>query len=494
MRNLIESMSIRRRYIFILVGFSLILTLPGGLLSWKITQGALERELDEKLVWVAGVAEAVGLDTEFLPLIRGPADSTALAYTSTRAQLDALLEYVDEAHLFRADGSIIVSTRGHDVLPIGSPFHEMEAYRPEVDQAWSDGQATSVLFQGSDGRAYKYGFKRLGDSGSMLAVLMQADFLQPLVRLRTSLLGGAVLSALLAGLLGGLLATNIVNPVERLARVALRIQRGRWDQPVETDRSDELGRLARAMERMRVGIVNRDEQLRLMLAQVAHEIRNPLGGLELFASAALESEDPEERRRLLTRVRREVEELNGIINEFLTFARPLNAETRIHDIRGPLREATELAETQLRDQGGELEVVLPEAPLLARADPDHVKRVALNLLQNAGQAGKRVRLGAWWRNGEVVVSVSDDGPGVPRELRDRIFDPFVTDKQQGAGLGLAIVKRVLESNGARVALLDPEAEPDPDDPDPPIGEGAEFRVYFPGADDFPADPDEVDGG
>ena len=65
------------------------------------------------------------------------------------------------------------------------------------------------------------------------------------------------------------------------------------DEPVREERGGELGRLSRAMERMREGILHRDEQLRLMLAQVAHEIRNPLGGLELFASAAAETGDAE---------------------------------------------------------------------------------------------------------------------------------------------------------------------------------------------------------
>ena len=124
---------------------------------------------------------------------------------------------------------------------------------------------------------------------------------------------------------------------------------------------------------------------------------------------------------------------------------------------------------------------------MARADPDDVKRAILNLLQNAGQAGRRVWMDAWWRNGEAVVSVRDDGPGVSEDVRDRIFDAFVTDKEQGAGLGLAIVKRVVETNGARVVLVVPEEEEDSDDPVEPEAQGAEFRVYFQGSEDLPVE-------
>ncbi len=482
-------MSLRRKYVLILVGFSLVLTVAGGWMAWRLASGALESELDEKLVWVAGAAAEVGLRGEdVLALQEG--DENTLLYTSNRARLARLLRYVDEAHLFRQGNTLLVTTDSPLDSPVGTPLRWLDAYSPQLETAWDVGESVTPLFRGEDGRFYKYGFKRLEESDAMLAVLMQADYLEPLDRFRRTLILGSIGAALLAGLLAGLLATNIVRPLERLSRAALRIQRGRWQKPVNVERGDELGRLSRAMERMRTGIVQREEHLRLMLAQVAHEIRNPLGGLELFATAALETSDREERAALLTRVRREVEALNEIINDFLSFARPRQPELQLHDLRAPLREAVELMEGQCRKDGGQIYVNLPDEPLLARADPDHVKRVVLNLLQNAGQAGRRVWLTSWWRNGEAVISVKDDGPGVEREVRDRIFEPFVTDKEQGAGLGLAIVKRLLETGGGRIVLVDPDAPPDVDQAPGPVGKGAEFRVYFQSSDDLPADGTE----
>ena len=99
----------------------------------------------------------------------------------------------------------------------------------------------------------------------------------------------------------------------------------------------------------------------------------------------------------------------------------------------------------------------------------------LNLVQNAFSVSDRVSLRGTDENGEAMLAVSDDGPGVPADQRRRIFEPFVTDKEQGAGLGLAIVKRVVEANGGRVELTSGGE-----------GEwgGAEFRVYFRGGEDF----------
>jgi signal transduction histidine kinase len=210
---------------------------------------------------------------------------------------------------------------------------------------------------------------------------------------------------------------------------------------------------------------------------VAHEIRNPLGGLELFTSAAEEAEDEAERRRLLNRVRAEIRDLNEIIDDFLTFARPLRPGPELHDIKGGVEQAAELVSMELEGRGGTLELELPEGPLLARADPEHVKRVVLNLVRNAAEAGDRVQVEASWLNGEVVVAVRDDGPGVPSELRERIFEPFVSQKEKGAGLGLAIVERVTRANGGRVELMSPD--------ETETGWGAEFRVYFTGSEELP---------
>ena len=148
------------------------------------------------------------------------------------------------------------------------------------------------------------------------------------------------------------------------------------------------------------------------------------------------------------------------------------------DVRSPIREAVELVEAEMNDRGGRLDLVLPDTPLMALVSDEHVKRATLNLLRNAAQASQHVRLNARIEHAEVVIAVSDDGPGVADHLRSRVFDPFVTDKEQGAGLGLAIVKKVAEANGGRVELADSSEANG--------GRGAEFRLYFGSLEDPPS--------
>ena len=493
-------MPLRRLYVLVLVGFAVIVTAASSGIALSVTSRALEDELDAKLLVAAGVAAETGFEARDLVLL-GPGDEGNPFWRGAYDRLRSLVErgIVDAAWIIRREGSpsleastvrggergidqspaytAIVSTESADSVPIiGSQILIFSVYGPELNQLWEEGSATTPLFEGVEGRSYKYGFARLEDSDVALAVLMSADYLAPLARLQRSVLIGSGLAIVLSVLVAVALAGSIAKPLERLSRVALRIQRGRINRPVALEAGVEIGRLARAMERMRQGIIRRDEYLRLMLAQVAHEIRNPLGGLKLFAAIAAESTDPEERARLFRKIQAEVDALNRIITDFLMYARPRAAELKLHDIRAPLREAAELVATQLASAGGGLEIELPDTELEAVADPGQVKRMVLNLLRNAADAGDRVWLKGEWRNGEVVISVRDNGPGVAESMRARIFEPFVTSKEKGAGLGLAIVGGVARANDARVELVSHDGS---------AGNGAEFRLYLPGSEEFP---------
>ncbi|NCG31499.1 MAG: HAMP domain-containing protein [Proteobacteria bacterium] len=469
-------MSLRRRFVLTFVAFVVLLITAGSYMAWREATRALEAELDEKAAWVARAAVATGLQASAVVGLRPGFEYTS-QWTSYHARLKELQFVVREAYILRNDNTAVVTSFPAESIPIGMPLPDFDLFEALLDEARVVGYSASESFTGLDERFYKWGFASLEDNQTVLAVLMPADYEVPLERLGRNLIFGALAATLLAALLAGVLATSVVRPLERLSRVAIRIQRGRMVEPVADEGGHEVGRLSRAMERMRLAILERDEQLRLMLAQVAHEIRNPLGGLELFASAAAETEDAEERGRLLSRVRQEVSALNGIISDFLAFARPLAPSREATDVRLPILGAIELVEAELLERGGTLDVHMSDTALMARVSGDHVKRAALNLLRNASQAGDHVVLEAGVTNGEFVLSVSDDGPGVAQELRGRVFDPFVTDKEQGAGLGLAIVKKIAEAHGGRAELVDNR--------EPNGGKGAEFRVYFGSLEDPP---------
>lgn len=484
-------MRLRNRFALFFVTFAVAISACEGWLSYDASRRALEAELDRRLLDVAGVAGDLSFAIDDALLLWERGDERQPTWVHYRTLLLRLTNagYVDRADIFRWEpgdsvATVLVSVDEPNVLSIGQELSEVGAHIGKIEEAYrrDDGRATTQLFRSADGkRRFKYGFVRLGSGRAFLGVQIPADHLEPLTRLGWTVAGLSVAAAVLAALIGWRLAGGIASRLEVLSRGALRIQRGSMDRPFDLEGEDEVGRLARAMERMRTGIQRRDEQLRLMLSRVAHEIRNPLGGLELFAAEAQETEDSVARRGILDRVRKEVRGLNAIIDEFLGFARPGQTEPQLHDVRESVREAATLAEADLRKSGGRLHLDLPHRPLLAMADPLQVKRLVLNLLRNASQAGDTVWLAGGMVNGEVRIVIRDNGPGIAREIRDRIFEPFVGDKAQGAGLGLAIVKEMVEANHGRVKLAS-------------AGEGvaksrngAEFHVYLTGPEDLPDD-------
>ena len=482
-------MTLRNRFTAFFVAFAVLISALGGVLTWNAARQALEEQLDRELLSAGALAREslFRADEVLLLLEEGQVPpSVWFDYQNALRQMVAS-GVVDRADIFRwrpGDFEVraLVTPDPPDSIAILQRLSWIEPYVVSgmVQEAFETGVATTPTFS-LDGRDYRHGIVRLNSAETFLILRIPEDHLEPLRALAWTIVALSLAAAALGALIGWRLATGIVSRLEVLSRGALRIQRGMMDRPFDLDGEDEVGRLARAMERMRTGIQRRDEQLRLMLSRVAHEIRNPLAGLELFAAAAQDTDDREERHRILGRVRREVVGLNSIINEFLGFARPGRTELELHDVRDPVGDAVSLAEAEVRAKGGELHVEFPAQPLLANADPRQVKRLVLNLLRNAAQAGETIWVEGAMVNGEVRVAVRDDGPGVPREIRERIFEPFVGDKAQGAGLGLAIVKEMAEANHGRVELVGRDGGNER------IGGGAEFHVYFSGPEDLPTE-------
>lgn len=224
-----------------------------------------------------------------------------------------------------------------------------------------------------------------------------------------------------------------------------------------------------------------------MAAGLAHEIRNPLGAIGLYASLLVRDlADQSEQHRIAQRITVGVHNLESIIGDVLTFAGPAEPEKRRVRLGAIIEEA--IAQTAPQAQALEARIDIDErlSDLEAHCDAGQVERVLLNLLFNAldaaGQGG-RVWVGVGTVDpveGLVCIVVEDDGPGVPSELAHRIFNPFFTTKSYGTGLGLAIAHRIAEGHGGRIVVRRGSHG------------GAAFRLFLPAANDT-TEPDKPGG-
>ncbi len=194
-----------------------------------------------------------------------------------------------------------------------------------------------------------------------------------------------------------------------------------------------------------------------LAATVAHEIRNPLNaismGLQRVRAEFVPAGGEAEYRRVVDVVQGEVRRLNGIVESFLSLARPLALRPAVVPVAPLLREVADFIGPEAQARGVRLVTDLaPDLPA-ARLDGDHVKQVLLNLVSNALEAmpdGGTLTLGAVSRDGALVLGVEDTGPGIPAGLLPRIFEPYVTTRARGTGLGLAIARRIVEAHGGRI--------------------------------------------
>lgn len=211
-------------------------------------------------------------------------------------------------------------------------------------------------------------------------------------------------------------------------------------------------------------------------AGLAHELRNPLGvikGSAEILNKKLQPSDPVS-GELAGYISSEVNRLNTIVSRFLDFARPLRLETRSEEIVPLVERALQSAQDRWPQAKVEIEreyaAGLPKVPL----DADLCEQVLSNLVFNAYEAmtegGKlRVAVAEAESDGRrgVEIEIADSGPGVAPELRERIFNPFVTTKKGGVGLGLSIVSRIVDDHHGWIRVSSPS------------GKGACFKVFFP---------------
>jgi signal transduction histidine kinase len=203
-----------------------------------------------------------------------------------------------------------------------------------------------------------------------------------------------------------------------------------------------------------------------MAAAIAHEVKNPLAGIEVMAGI-LKRQLPESQdaQNILADIIKEAKMANVIVQEVLAFVRPIRLELENVSLADVISDAIALAENHDKRGGAQVTVDIPESLRPIQGDPHQLRQIFTNLLTNAFEAmnGRGdVSIAAVAVEGDeetgpdhgtgptVLVTVSDNGPGIPIDVKDKIFGPFFTTKPQGSGLGLAIVRKIVDAHDGRI--------------------------------------------
>jgi signal transduction histidine kinase len=317
--------------------------------------------------------------------------------------------------------------------------------------------------------------------------------------------GAVAATALLASLLlTGLATSRALRPLRRIEQTIDRIAQGNFgvddpnksayrDQPREfaavqsklnllgqqysgarQDATNLKHSLDEMVERLatQFDVASRFAAISRISGGVAHEIKNPLNAISLHLDllrTRAEISDGELTREIDV-LSKEVRRLDRVVKTFLDFSRPVEVRFAEVDLGALATEVAHLMTPQARLAGIEVQCDVPIEPALMRGDEDMLKQAVLNLVNNAMEAlrtGGRLRLSVGRMENSVTLEVSDDGPGIPAEVRDKVFQLYFTTKEKGSGIGLAMTYRAVQLHNGTVDFVSE------------ISHGTTFRFQFP---------------
>ncbi len=445
----------------------IVLGVTGLYLSWYL-RGVLEEELGAKLE-LAAASLAAQLDGELLLSLR-PGDEDSRTFRNFQKRLRENRDATGVARVSVVNRQCHFLVDSEADVPIGGNHIRLEMDKSELNRVWAGHTASSVLFKGKDDTLFKSGYAPLyGDNGIVAALVIEgsARSLEAVAKLGGFLMRLGAVGALFALILTLLFSSRLIRPINQLRRSAEIIGGGNYTTPICVKGNDELAFLAHTMEEMRKGVVKRDTQLKAMLAGVAHEIRNPLGGIELFAGLLSDELSTPEQKERAQKILNEVFNLKAIVSDFLNYATPADAQRQRCDVADLLSEIHLLMKQELERHKTVMHWHTENLAVLL--DPKHGKQIFLNLIKNSLQAVTNpgeIRVSAAQKGAQIEITISDNGGGIPEETRKRVFEPFFTTRESGTGLGLAIVRTLCEANHGSIALFSSDDH------------GSTFKLFF----------------
>jgi two-component system sensor histidine kinase ChvG len=380
-------------------------------------------------------------------------------------------------------------TRGGYLQPYADPAVDVRSAWPEAGTALAARRSIVMVREAPDLTPMISAAAPLPD-GSVLVTMTNDRAFTRLIRSERASLGFAMLIATLLSIgLSLFLARTIVSPLRQIARAAHRVRLGRAREvrvPRLPARRDEIGMLARAVSDMSQSLRTRIDNIEAFAADVTHELKNPLASLRSAVDSLDRVDDPGLRSQLLDVVRQDVLRLDRLIGDISEAARTDAELARARFERvdlGPLIEQLVAAWEQRRSTGDvriafarprrESSVVMGDTTRLARAID--------NLVDNAisfSPPGGLVEVVAARVGNDVRIRVDDEGPGVPPEQREAIFNRFHSVRPEAeqfgrhSGLGLAIARAIVEGHDGEIDVADRDDAPS----------GARFTIRLPAAD------------
>lgn len=375
------------------------------------------------------------------------------------------------------------ATRFLDLIPMKTQLMDFpksmvtNIYTFPDTQAALSGNVQASAWKDKDGRIILTVSAPIQKGGQVLGVVLLlrdgAEVERAIAEVRVDVfrvfLGALGITVMLSIYLSGLIS----RPLQRLAFAAESVRQGKGryvEIPDMSHRNDEIGDLSVALRDMTYALFTRMDTIERFAADVAHEIKNPLTSLRSAVETAAKIKDEDKRQKLLAIVQHDVQRLDRLISDISSASR-LDAELSreemgrvdipalMHRLRDAYKKPLERAEGDHEENGKIVLDLADNAAFFAKGNAERLEQVFGNLISNAlsfSPPSGRVTIRAQVQGDKVVVQVDDEGPGIPENKLQTIFERFYTERPQHegygehSGLGLSISKQIIDAHGGQI--------------------------------------------
>jgi len=381
--------------------------------------------------------------------------------------------FVTDVNIYDLRGQLVGSSRPK-IYNIGLLSEQMN---PDARLAMMTDKKSEFIHQESIGQlrylsAYAPFFN---NEGKLIAYInlqhfdQQNEFENQIQRFLVAIINVFMLLLALSIVSAIFVSSWLTSPLRMIQRSFSRMELGKNNQPIAYHSNDEIGDLVREYNQkladLEVAAVQlaqseRESAWREMAKQVAHEIKNPLTPMKLSIQQLLrvyDPNDPDSRQkieRVSNSVIEQIDALTSIANAFANFAKMPQPKMECIDMRAFLESIVAVFDVK---DSCEVHLETSEQPAMVEGDREMLLRVMNNLVTNAIQAipvGRKgdIRVELEVAGGEVIISVSDNGTGIPQEQLATVFEPYFTTKSTGTGLGLAMVRQIVEGHNGTIMI------------------------------------------
>ncbi len=452
MKNLSFSRSYYKiRIIVTFCAVTILLVLVFSFLSYRFVRNLYLDQLSDQVNIVTKMISGQ-IDNKYLELLQvGSPTASTVDYFKKIFDENLYNGFHSQIFIFDKNFNIVVHSSPGISSKDGEPLLFLN--QKEISDLLPDQSAVSLPFKGDDNEWYLWGFFRL-DNNYWLALKENAVKLERVEEFAAEFFylgaGGIILTLLIAWFV----AYRITKPIDQLVEFSNKIGKGDYIVHAPENTHGELKILAQSMDKMKTDIEAHNKEKENMLAQIAHEIRNPLGGIELLANLTKEDMVKESNHfsvstEYLDKIICEINSLKSLITSYLNFSRPLPADPGWIDVDKFLKEIEDNFKTNLLRKNIKFNFKTNVEKIWF--DQSHLKQIFINMMTNSIESLKD--------NGNISISIlkeerkwkiifSDNGPGIEEKNLSKVFEPFFTTKKEGTGLGLAICKKLCVENKA----------------------------------------------